>query len=169
MAIMYLVSSINVQPPALMRDPRSDAELTTVLHSVFLFRYEEANTRLVTDCRHPQVRKNIEAVEDGLRGLIMEATPLSSQVEATYTFVITNHDGRLYVTVRQAHQSFIAVVTALPIMSFSRNFLTLLESEPSDLLLPTIYALCEMPIFPVPDMKYTFEFSDKKSLQITFS
>eukprot|EP00981_Chlorochromonas_danica_P010228 scaffold3058_cov165-Ochromonas_danica.AAC.19 len=143
---------------------RTDAELTTVLHSIFLFHFSSESLRWVLDCHHPQQRKNLEAIEDGLKGLLFESiTTNEREKEKAHSFVLTNHDGRLYAFAVQQEDRIIALVTTLPLFSFCRSLLDELQFIDVEAILPMIYAFCEMPIFPAPFLRYTFSFTHQNS------
>lgn len=145
---------------------RTDAELTTVLHSIFLFHFSSESLRWVLDCRHPQQRKNLEAIEDGLKGLLFESIT-SNEREKAHSFVLTNHDGRLYAFAVQQEDRIVALVTTLPLFSFCRSLLDELQVVDVEVILPTIYAFCEMPIFPAPFLRYTFSFTRDSGVTTT--
>lgn len=148
---------------------RRDTDVDTVLHSFFIC-HTAASHELIIDSRYPQNRSQLDAVEEGLRGLMAESVHESAdgQQDVGHNFVMTNHEGRLFVVIRQIQSTIIAMVTKLPILSFCRAFLEQLDSEPAELILPMIAAICEIPIFPAPNMKYLFQFSNNH-LDITFS
>jgi hypothetical protein len=62
----------------------------------------------------------------------------------------------------------LAVVSSWPIFSFFRNLLSYLENAPTNMALPTIYSLCEIPVLPIPFAKYQIELSFTISPIITF-
>lgn len=147
---------------------RQDGDLTTVLHSFFLYTYDSQTSCAEVLSRHPKSRKNIEMVEEGLKGLLTETLLYSNDQEISLANVLSNHDGRLYVYATGTKNRIIAVVTALPTISFCRSLLEQFQVEPTETLLATIYTLCELPILPMPKMKYNFQFcSSVASIKFT--
>ena len=153
-------------PIRLMAKP--DGDLTTVLHSFFLFTFDAIAQSADVICRHPRMRKNIEMVEEGLKGLITETLLYNDSKDVSVANVLTNHDGRLYVYASGTRQKIIAVVSSLPAIAFSRCLLQLLNDEPSESLLPMIYSLCELPLIPIPNISYQFKFANNAA-SIQFS
>lgn len=146
---------------------RPDGELTTVVHSVLLCTIDKTTAAVEVVSKHPQFRKNIEVVEDGIKGLLLEQILEDGElreVDSTCNFVLTNHDGRLYVYASISKNRIIAVVCSLPLFSFCRNLLERIGEESLEVMTPTVYALCELPLFPLPNTAYDFAFSDGKSL-----
>jgi hypothetical protein len=142
---------------------RPDGELNTLIHSVFTGTFDTNTLSLEFNSKHPLFRKNIETVEDGLRGLLSDQ--LSNKVnqdEFTFSFVMTNHDGRLYVFNAVSNYKTISIVTSLPISYLCRNLFAMIGEEPTELILPTIYALCELPILPMTKIKYNFLLSNNQ-------
>jgi hypothetical protein len=114
------------------------------------------------------MRKNIEMVEEGLKGLITETLLYTENKVVSFANVLTNHDGRLYVYASGTRQKIVAVVSSLPAIAFSRSLLQLLNDEANESLLPIVYSLCELPILPVPNISYQFQFANS-SASIRFS
>lgn len=151
---------------------RPDGELTTALHSFFLFTFDAATACAETICRHPRSRRNIDMVEEGLKGLITEmllsnnnssSSNNNSNAQISLSNVLTNHDGRLYIYACGTRQKIAALVTALPAISLCRNLLRQLNDEPTEHLLPAIYTLCELPVLPAPKVSYQFRLSSSVS------
>jgi hypothetical protein len=141
---------------------RPDGELTTVFHSVVLCSIDRHTGLVDVVAKHPPFRKNIETVEDGIRAIIMDhvaENPDFKDVDSSCTFVLTNHDGRLYVYASISKARVVAVVCSLPLFSFCRKVLERISEEAFEVMLPIVYTMCEMPVFPMPNLKYNFQFN----------
>lgn len=144
---------------------KTDGELATLIHSFFMLSIENGISEV--NCRHPLFRKNVETVEEGLKGLSQDILASGSEYKFT-CHVLTNHDGRLYVFSRCSNNKIVSFVSMLPIMSFCKEILDVLDFEPLESILPTIYTFCEIPILPLPNFSYCFKLF-KSSLRIKFS
>lgn len=140
---------------------RPDGELTTVFHSLVVCSIDKASGMVDIVAKHPPYRKNIETVEDGIRAIIMDhvaETPDFKDNDSTCTFVLTNHDGRLYVYASISKCKVVAAVCSLPLFSFCRRVFEKVGEESLESMLPIVYTLCEMPLFPMPNLRYDFQF-----------
>ena len=99
---------------------RTDAEVTTVLHSFFLLAFDPVRGSVDTLSKHPTVRKNVDVVEDALKAMLYEPEMLANPKDFSVCHVLTNHDGRLFAFARCFNYKIVAVVSSLPVMSFCR-------------------------------------------------
>jgi hypothetical protein len=142
-----------------------DADITTVLHSFFVFAFDPVKSSVDTLARHPINRKNIDTAEDGLKQFLCVPSLFAQDSEEfCVSHVMTNHDGRLFLFARCFNHKIIAVVSPLPILSFFRTLLNQLETLQLEYILPTIYTFCEFPVLPIPSLQYQFEFPNNPSL-----
>lgn len=149
---------------------QNDHDLNTILHSFFLFRYEAETSSLLIDCRHPQVRREIDSVEEGLQGLVLESVNLSSSKAQVSNLIISNHSGRFYVFTKKVKNKVFALVSTFAIFSFCRSLLDALESQQGEeRSLPLLCCLCDLPLFRMPEIIYKFRLPNEQLLSIQFS
>lgn len=141
-----------------------DGDVVTALHSLFVLQINPTTNSMDVLCRHPSSRKNIEVVEDGLRGFLVDyCSQVSMESVSSADFVLTNHDGRIYIHVSISKLQVIALACALPNFEYCRSLLYALSEESADVVCPLVYALTDTPLLPLPNLTYEFQFSQSTS------
>lgn len=147
--------------------------LTTVLHSFYLLSMdinpEDNSENIKVLSSQPPLRKGVDFVQDAVKSLIYDSIKDSENKDYIVRNVITNHDGRLYLFARIFNYHAIVCVSTLPLFEFFRGILNDFNLIKSEEILPNIYALCELPIVPIPNFRYDFELSPNKIHSIQFN
>lgn len=148
---------------------RTDADITTILHSVFLVEMLDSGHINIAK-KIPLHRDRIDAVETGLSGLFTTNSMSKSQTkEAFGMYVVTINDGSRFFIHWKAYKRYIFVaVSRLPMEAFCRKIFDLIGLEDSHRLYPILLGLCEIPIYPAYSINYDVHLSHGKA-SIEFS
>ena len=112
--------------------------------------------------RIPSNRARIDTIESGIELFVIDAFNKSIANEAFGNFVVTTSDGTRFFAYWKGYKSQMLVCTSkVPLLSFSRKILELLEYEDSSQLYSILLCLCETPIYPACGLPYSLAYLRK--------